>query len=129
MANWRRRNVKSKYMTQGAINNEVPAATPPTPVAQAARTIPMAPSVLNAATAPPVAPTVATPMTPTTPDAEKVYKALQTLMGAIIGQQFQPVGATINRTMKLDKGTNFDKFLKVSPPTFMGTTEPAEAEA
>ncbi|CAK9133829.1 unnamed protein product [Ilex paraguariensis] len=126
MANWRRRNVTSKYMTQGAIKNGVPMATP---AAQAARTTSMAPSATNAATAPPVSPALATPMTLTTPDAEGVYKALQTLIGAITGQQFQPASATIDGTMKLDKGTNFDKFLKAYPPTFMGTTEPAKAEA
>ncbi|KAH7865185.1 hypothetical protein Vadar_003318 [Vaccinium darrowii] len=69
-----------------------------------------------------VAPTV-------TIDPAAAYQAIQTLVGMFTGQQAQAGPADASRSMTLDKGTVLDRFLKTTPPSYMGFDKPSDAEA
>ncbi|KAF7152677.1 hypothetical protein RHSIM_Rhsim01G0132500 [Rhododendron simsii] len=62
-------------------------------------------------------------------DPVAAVQAFQTFMGLFAGNQAQVAPANAARTLTLDKGNTFDRFLKTNPPPFMGTDKPSDAEA
>ncbi|KAG5526231.1 hypothetical protein RHGRI_032495 [Rhododendron griersonianum] len=62
-------------------------------------------------------------------DPIAAVQAFQTFMGLFAGHQAQVAPANATRSLTLDKGNTFDRFLKTNPPPFMGTDKPSDAEA
>lgn len=73
----------------------------------------------------PIVEVVANSVPPTAPiDPTAAYQAIQTLVGLFTGQQAQT-----GNSMTFDKGTVLDRFLKTTPPSFIGSDKPSDAEA
>ncbi|KAG5540173.1 hypothetical protein RHGRI_020413 [Rhododendron griersonianum] len=62
-------------------------------------------------------------------DPIAAVQAFQTFMGLFAGHQAQVAPTNATRSLTLDKGNTFDRFLKTNPPPFMGTDKPSDAEA
>ncbi|KAH7833362.1 hypothetical protein Vadar_005528 [Vaccinium darrowii] len=72
----------------------------------------------------PIVEAVANSVPPTTPiDPTAAYQAIQTLVGLFTGQQAQTGPANATNSMTFDKGTVLDRFLKTTPPSFIGYVE------
>ncbi|KAH7867257.1 hypothetical protein Vadar_030980 [Vaccinium darrowii] len=73
--------------------------------------------IVNPGTTPdPIVEVVANSVPPTAPiDPTAAYQAIQTLVGLFTGQQAQT-----GNSMTFDKGTVLDRFLKTTPPSFIG---------
>ncbi|KAG5551388.1 hypothetical protein RHGRI_009715 [Rhododendron griersonianum] len=62
-------------------------------------------------------------------DPIAAVQVFQTFMGLFAGHQAQVAPTNATRSLTLDKGNTFDRFLKTNPPPFMGTDKPSDAEA
>ncbi|XP_058223388.1 uncharacterized protein LOC131333072 [Rhododendron vialii] len=62
-------------------------------------------------------------------DPVAAVQAFQTFMGLFAGNQAQVAPTNAARSLTLDKGNTFDRFLKTNPPPFIGTDKPSDAEA
>ncbi|KAG5553854.1 hypothetical protein RHGRI_011657 [Rhododendron griersonianum] len=62
-------------------------------------------------------------------DPVVAVQAFQYFMGLFAGHQAQVTPANATRSLTLDKGNTFNRFLKTNPPPFMGTDKLSDAEA